>query len=125
MMKMTVSMTTPEYDGDDDLVYDLDLPDKAALHRVERSLVRALDQLGELVEDELATGKKALAGSNPQLVIFEANITKDGKDFGGYRFRWPNQTNEARAYLAGMLEGLMKRTGHGDKGRRVRRGRRA
>lgn len=122
MYKLTASLMTPNYDGDEDLIYDIDLADKRALHRVEKAMVRALSRLGELTEDELATGQKAFVGTDPQLVVFEVNISKDGNDYGGYRFRWPNQTAEARAYLAGMLEGLMREAGHGNKGRRVAKG---
>lgn len=114
--KMTAVLATPKVLDDQDFVYVLEFENKKGLHRVERALVNGLMTLVKLTENELETGKKAFEGTDPQLVTFTTDIEKeDGSDFGGYAFRWPNQTKEARAFLKGLIDGIMADTGHGNK----------
>jgi hypothetical protein len=123
MYTMRAVLGTPNYADDEDVIYALEFEDKKGLHKVESALIRALGKLEKLTEAELTTGKKPFAGSNPQLVIFDVAIKKGDVDFGGYTFRWPNQTDVAREYLRGLLDGLMQETGYGGK-RATRKSRR-
>lgn len=112
MYSMNVKMHAPGTDWKG-LEYPLELADKKALHKVEKAFVKALDTLIKLTEDELKSGKKPFAKTNPATVFFEVNISKEGADYGGYTHRWPNQGDEARAFLKSLLEGLMDGTGFG------------
>lgn len=114
MLKLTAVLATPDITTDEDVVYELDLAGKRELHRVESAMVAALGELVKLTEDELATGKKPFDAANPTTVTFTVNIVKDGAiDYGGYTFRWPNQSTTAQAYLKGMFDGIFRNTGHG------------
>jgi hypothetical protein len=112
MYKMTATLATPNYDADEDVVYELDLADKKALHKVEKGFVNALHVLVKLTADELDTGKKEFTDGNRQLMTLTVDISKDGADYGGYMHRWPNQSDMARNFIRGLLDGLMKEAGH-------------
>lgn len=114
--KVRAVLATPFYDEDEDTVYSVDCNTKADLHKIETAFVKCLQQLNQLTEKEISSSTKTFTGTNPQLVTFEVNLSKDdGTDFGGYTFRWPNQTDDARAFLRGMLDGVMQQTGNQNK----------
>jgi len=113
MYQVNVVLATPDKADDEDFVWTPECADKKALHKLESSFIHALLALSKLTEHELQTGKKPFPPSDDRtLVTFTVDISKDGADYGGYAFRWPNQTPEAIEYLRGMGDGLMKETGH-------------
>jgi hypothetical protein len=116
MYTLKISMTTPDYAGDNssfDTVEVLELPTKHDLNKVEKMFMKALDTLSKLTEDELKSGKKPFDKTNPQKVVFNVDIEKDGEDYGGYTHRWPNQSDAARAYLKSLLAGMLSGSGYG------------
>ena len=95
----------------------LQFDEKRELVQTEKAIRQFVNMLGKLSEDEIATGKKpAISTKNdPQTMTAQVDIDKDGKDYGGYGARWPNQSVEARAYLRSELQGIID----GAPGRRV------
>lgn len=113
MLKFTAKLHTPNDDTDDDVIYSVELPGKRELRQIERELTKVVNHLGDLVDRELETGVKAAPkGSDPRLLRFDVDIEDgDGNDWGGYGFRWPNQSAEARAYVRGLLDAAMATAG--------------
>jgi len=113
MYTLKASLTYPDT-KDTPVFYELPLNTKAELHAVEKSLVDALHKLVDLTANEMKTGKKAAidTGNDPHTTFFEVNISKGTTDYGGYKFRWPNQAVEARAFLRGVMDGAMTQSGH-------------
>lgn len=123
MYQLTATLATPDKDDDYDVVFPLSLPNKGQLHKVERAFINALHTLVKLTEDELAgKGKPFDDGGERTTVTFTVEISKDGSDFGGYSFRWPNQTPSAVEFLRGMIDGVMKETGNFQAKQRVQKG---
>lgn len=109
--RLTATLSTPDYDGDDEFEpFVVELTDKAALFKVQRAFLRAQGELAKITEKEVATGKKAFVGTNPQLTVLDVVCTKTdtGARHHWYQYGWPGQTNEAREFLRGMLEGIFK-----------------
>ena len=129
----TANVSTPFDDSDEDLVFQLgtaDLPDKAALNRLETALAQLPVQLCKLTADELKTGKKPFADNSARtLVVYTGAATnaETGESYGRHVFEFPNQSAMAREYLRGMLEGAFDVAGFKGKGKRLGRvkGRRA
>lgn len=115
MYKMTVVLATPDVSTDEDFVYPLEFSDKKGMNKVESAFLRGIQALTKITEEEIKTGKKAFPKSGPgTLVTFDVKIHDEDGYFGGYHFDWPRQQPEAVVYLRGMLDGIMKETGHGN-----------
>ncbi len=114
MLKVTAKLHTPNDDTDEDVIYELMLPGKRELRVVERGLLKAINELGNLTDKELESGKKPFEDTNKQMLRFDLDIedTDNGSDWGGYGFRWPNQGDKARAFVRGLLDAVMSDAGH-------------
>lgn len=111
MYAMQVSLS-----GHPDATLDrhLELVDKHALHRVEKALIKAMQSLEKLTDDELERGKKMSQTGERATLTFKVDITQGVEDFGGYTFRWPGQGVEGRAFLLGLVSGAIDGS-HGPK----------
>jgi hypothetical protein len=115
MFNITITLSTPFYDGDDDIVYPLQVASKRELAKVEHQLLKAQAQLRKLSDDALDKKSGVFEGADPQEVHFEYLVTKGGVKWTRAVHEWPGQTDMARSYLVGMLDQLMTEIGHGNK----------
>ena len=111
MFDITITLSTPYFDGDEDVIFEFQADDKKEVRKIERALMRGLDELGKMAD--AAEGKKGgiFAGTDPQEVHFRYHVAKAGKKWTAATHEWPDQTDVARAHLKGLLDGLMKEAG--------------
>lgn len=123
MYELTMALRFPN-GPDADIMYEVEFAKKKDLHKVEQALSKALARLVKLTSDELENGipPEMDTKNDPRLVTFDQIVTKDGNGFSACHFDWFNQSAEAREYLKGMFDGLMKEAGHAAH-RRVGKGR--
>ena len=110
MYEMTIE-TTRGGVADDPIVLQLD--DEKDLNKVQRGLMRMMNTLLDIADDKAHGKKPRISADDPQTMTTAVNMTRDGKDFGGYAFRWPDLPAEARTYIDGLLAGVLGGTGHG------------
>ena len=123
MYKATITLATPLIADDEDFVWTLELHSKQELHRLEKAFVNGLHTLVKLTEDRLDGKGEPLQDDGPRTTVtFEANFEKDGADYGGYKHRWPGQAPTAVQFLRGLVDGMMRETGHGNAKQRVPKG---
>lgn len=112
MFDVSITLTTPAVLDDEDVVFAFSVPEKRDVRKVERALMRGLDQLGKLADEAEGRPGGMFDGTDPQEMHLIYEVKKGGVKWTKATHEWPGQTDVARAYLAGMLDGLMKEAGH-------------